>query len=137
MSRPDWFDDAECRGMDPDVFFPAFGNGGHEAKQVCARCPVATQCAEAGASEEFGVWGGQSAMEGHNGRARTTTYVRLETVLVTLREHRWLTPRQIGDRLGMSREAAARALYRLKDQGLVHNDHGYWWALPVDEGRTA
>lgn len=135
MSR--WQDNAACRGMNPDLFYPALGNGGHEAKQVCARCPVARQCDDAGAHEEFGVWGGRSAMERHTGNPRATTYVRLETVLVTLREHRWLKPSQIADRLGMSREAAARALYRLKDQGLVHNDHGYWWAVPVEEERTA
>ena len=27
IPRPDWFDDAECRGMGPDIFFPE-GRGG-------------------------------------------------------------------------------------------------------------
>lgn len=42
----DWGSKALCREVDPDLFFPAPGE--HEqteqAKQVCDRCPVRTEC---------------------------------------------------------------------------------------------
>lgn len=60
--RPDWFDDAACRGMGPDLFFPSQGEDGDMAKQVCASCPVAAQCNDYAINgrERFGVWGGNS-----------------------------------------------------------------------------
>lgn len=124
----DWRNNAACRGMNPAIFFPELGNHNHAAKQICAGCPVSQQCADAGAGEDFGVWGGLNPMERHTGTSRTSTYVRLETVLALLRAERWLTPAQIGERLGVSRDAARRSLYRLKDQELVDNDHGFWCA---------
>lgn len=58
--RPDWHDDAACRGMCPDLWFPARGEDPRPAKAVCATCPVIERCAEAGWAEYFGVWGGLS-----------------------------------------------------------------------------
>ena len=64
--RPDWFDDALCRGAGPSLFFPDAGETSacQTACQVCDECPIRAQCAEMGAGERFGVWGGTS------GRAR-------------------------------------------------------------------
>ena len=45
----DWRHDAVCRDEDPELFFPV-GNSGPallqiaEAKAVCRRCPVASEC---------------------------------------------------------------------------------------------
>lgn len=50
--------DAACRGMDLDLFFPKQGHSARSAKAVCARCPIRTQCAQRGADEYFGVFGG-------------------------------------------------------------------------------
>ncbi len=128
-----WQQNAACRGMDPAIFFPDLGNHNHAAKRVCAGCPVATRCAQAGATEEFGVWGGLNPAERHTGTQRASSYVSAERVLELLRSHRWLTRAQVARRVGMSPDAARRALYRLKDHGLAHNDHGYWWATKVTE----
>lgn len=66
----DWRHDAVCRDEDPELFFPV-GNSGPavlqiaEAKAVCRRCPVASQCLawalESG--QDAGVWGGMSEDE--------------------------------------------------------------------------
>ncbi|MDN3056911.1 WhiB family transcriptional regulator [Streptomyces sp. SRF1] len=66
-----WGRDAACRGVDdPDVFFPAGGEGltqvlTAEAKSYCQRCPVRPSCL-AGALERrepHGVWGGMDEDE--------------------------------------------------------------------------
>lgn len=72
-----WQDLAACRGMNPDMFYPPLQDGrgripqsehrlqlarANEAKQICARCPVQPQCAEAGEFEQ-GLWGGQTERE--------------------------------------------------------------------------
>lgn len=72
----DWTAQAACRGEYPDLFYPPHGTRGRElwkleeaAKQVCADCPVITQCRDAGRSERYGVWGGLTPAErGYNGR---------------------------------------------------------------------
>lgn len=66
----DWRHRAICRDEDPELFFPV-GNSGPallqiaEAKAVCERCPVITECLnwalETG--QDAGVWGGLSEDE--------------------------------------------------------------------------
>lgn len=56
-----WQARAACRGLDPEMFFPAPGESPAAAKAVCATCPVRTQCATAATfdrAERHGVWGG-------------------------------------------------------------------------------
>lgn len=61
-----WQDDALCREVDGDLFFPTEGRE-HlaEAKRLCAGCPVRTQCLTFAleGNERFGVWGGLSTKE--------------------------------------------------------------------------
>lgn len=61
-NRPDWFDEAACRGMDSDVFFSGRGEVDkmREAKATCARCPVREPCLEHALynGEREGLWGG-------------------------------------------------------------------------------
>jgi WhiB family redox-sensing transcriptional regulator len=66
----DWRHKAACRGEDPELFFPAGTDGPAveqiaEAKAVCRRCTVASDClAWALASgQNDGVWGGLSETE--------------------------------------------------------------------------
>ena len=56
--RPAWQDDALCAQTDPEAFFPEKGGSTREAKQVCNRCEVRTQCLEyaLGHDERFGIW---------------------------------------------------------------------------------
>jgi WhiB family transcriptional regulator, redox-sensing transcriptional regulator len=78
----DWRHRAVCRDEDPELFFP-IGNTGpalmqiEEAKAVCRRCPVMSECLswalESG--QDAGVWGGLSederrALKRRNARAR-------------------------------------------------------------------
>lgn len=56
-----WQTRAACRGLDPQLFFPAQGESPAAAKAVCATCSVRVQCATAATfdrAERHGVWGG-------------------------------------------------------------------------------
>lgn len=57
-----WMSRAACRGLDPTLFFAERGESTDEAKQVCGRCPVTSQCVEyaAGTNQKLGIWGGLS-----------------------------------------------------------------------------
>ena len=68
--RPNFFDNAECRGSSIDIFFPPR----HQpllikkAREVCASCPVMQECREYSLDlheqfELFGIWGGWSHLE--------------------------------------------------------------------------
>lgn len=63
--RPDWMADAECRGLDPTVFFTELGESTREVKALCSRCPVRADCLDYALTngERFGVWGGTSERE--------------------------------------------------------------------------
>jgi WhiB family redox-sensing transcriptional regulator len=65
-----WRDQAACRTVEPDLFFPIGTSGPArgqlaEAKSVCHGCPVASECLawalETG--QNSGVWGGMSEDE--------------------------------------------------------------------------
>lgn len=60
-----WWDDAACRGLDPDLFYPELGSNGDEAKEVCRVCPVRLQCLEFSLDnhEKSGIWGGYGKRE--------------------------------------------------------------------------
>jgi WhiB family transcriptional regulator, redox-sensing transcriptional regulator len=60
----DWARVAACRQSQPDQLFVR-GAEQNKAKQVCAGCPVRTEClAEALDNEiEWGVWGGMTERE--------------------------------------------------------------------------
>lgn len=82
---PDWRHRAICRDEDPELFFPVGTSGPAllqiaEAKTVCRRCPVVTECLtwalESG--QDAGVWGGMSederrALKRRNARTRART----------------------------------------------------------------
>lgn len=66
----DWRQQSACKDEDPELFFPP-GTGGpaltqiDEAKTVCRRCPVNSECLHDAmvSGSDFGVWGGMSANE--------------------------------------------------------------------------
>lgn len=64
-----WYERAECRGMDPDMFFPLGSTAVEDvakikcAKAACARCPVRGECLNSAIDAwlrygKFGIWGG-------------------------------------------------------------------------------
>jgi WhiB family redox-sensing transcriptional regulator len=60
-----WQDEANCMGVDPDLFFPERGASTREAKEVCRGCVVRAECLEYALAngEKFGIWGGMSERE--------------------------------------------------------------------------
>jgi WhiB family redox-sensing transcriptional regulator len=78
----DWRHEAACLDEDPELFFP-IGNTGpailqiEEAKAVCRKCDVVTQCLKwaIDSGQDAGVWGALSederrALKRRNARAR-------------------------------------------------------------------
>ena len=64
-TRPAWHADANCRGLDPVLFFPGLGEAADEAKAVCRRCDVQVECLteSLNSGEKHGIWGGKSERE--------------------------------------------------------------------------
>jgi len=60
-----WQIQANCMGVDPDLFFPERGASTREAKEVCRGCVVREDCLEYALAngEKFGIWGGMSERE--------------------------------------------------------------------------
>ena len=57
-----WQSEAACRGMDPDMFFPARGEDIRPIVATCDGCRVKDACLEHGLRHELGgIWGGTSA----------------------------------------------------------------------------
>jgi WhiB family redox-sensing transcriptional regulator len=66
----DWRDHATCRDEDPELFFPVGTSGPAllqiaEAKAVCRRCPVSSECLKwaLASGQDAGVWGCMSEDE--------------------------------------------------------------------------
>ena len=61
----DWQEFAQCRGRDPEIFYPQRGVPTASAKALCRECPVKAQCLEHALinEERFGSWGGLSERE--------------------------------------------------------------------------
>ena len=66
----DWRSRSACLDADPELFFPLSSMGPSleqlaEAKQICRRCPVRSECLEFALSTQqaHGVWGGTSEEE--------------------------------------------------------------------------
>jgi WhiB family redox-sensing transcriptional regulator len=74
----DWRLSAACRGHNTDLWFSDDQTEIAEAKTVCYRCPVRTECGDDGRAEAYGVWGGTTPEE----RGTTPSY----------RKHGWKPP---------------------------------------------
>ena len=118
-----WRQNAACRGMPVDAFFHPENTYGptrrrleEAAKKVCAGCSVRAQCGEWALTtrEVYGVYGGLTEEERKQIRGRTTPS-RHDPNLSTriARMHRnGCTDREIGVRLGMTRDAVAKHRHR-------------------------
>ena len=76
-----WQDEANCLGVDPDLFFPERGASTREAKEVCRGCVVREDCLEFALAngEKFGIWGGMSERERRRIRRQRATARRQAT----------------------------------------------------------
>lgn len=74
--RPTWQADANCRGVDPDLFFPdGPGLDAQVAREICSDCPVRGDCLDYAIDhgERFGIWGGLNDPERRAVRRRSLT----------------------------------------------------------------
>ena len=73
-----WQDQANCLGVDPDLFFPERGASTREAKEVSKGCTVREDCLEYALAngEKFGIWGGLSERERRKLRRQRAQSVR-------------------------------------------------------------
>lgn len=57
-----WWDDAACKGMDAQLWYPRKGATAKDGRAVCAGCPVVDRCLEHAIAtyERQGAWGGSS-----------------------------------------------------------------------------
>jgi WhiB family redox-sensing transcriptional regulator len=83
-----WFDQAACRGVDPDVFFPEDPSVWPHAaivKATCAGCPVRRQCIDYSLTTpqtEFGYWGLEPADRENLKRLKGTVMDGIEDCLM-------------------------------------------------------
>ncbi len=67
MGQPEdgWQKLANCRGVNPNLFYPERGVSTSQAKAVCGGCQVQDECLEYAVQrgEKFGIWGGLSERE--------------------------------------------------------------------------
>lgn len=63
VSEEHWTEQAVCRSVDAETFFPTDSNLVHHAKRVCRGCPVIDYCRIQGIGERAGVFGGIGAKE--------------------------------------------------------------------------
>jgi WhiB family transcriptional regulator, redox-sensing transcriptional regulator len=68
----EWMEFALCRGVDPEIFFPAAEPGVPlydaqvaRARGICADCPVRSACLDwaIASGQDYGVWGGLDPAE--------------------------------------------------------------------------
>jgi WhiB family redox-sensing transcriptional regulator len=60
-----WRQHAACRGLDPEIFYPATDEEADVAKAVCEVCAIRQACLEhaLGSRERDGIWGGATEKE--------------------------------------------------------------------------
>lgn len=65
IAQPEWMADANCRGLDPNLFFPERGESNADVKAVCRACDVQAECLAYAVNngETKGTWGGLSEKE--------------------------------------------------------------------------
>ena len=115
---PYWRDEALCREVDLELFFPLNGGGGWpEAARICAACPVRSECLE-DALDKREFYGFRGGMSGDARRRLASTRARPDhrAVIVRLHAKQW-TPKAIGLRLGLHEMVVYRVLKEHRDAG--------------------
>lgn len=67
----DWFQLAQCHGLEPELFFPTKGKGSEIPAAICGQCPVEAQCRDWAMETRLhvGVAGGLTAKDRETLRA--------------------------------------------------------------------
>lgn len=102
--QPGWRDAALCAQVDPELFFPAKGEGTGPAGRVCRACGVRPECLASAlaAGEQYGMWGGLPERELRRERQRPVP----RPVAEVIAEHD--QRRAIGARRGTAARRRAR-----------------------------
>lgn len=67
-----WWDRANCRGADIDIFYPGIGQSAQPAKHFCNWCKVVPQClafaadTQPGEITDHGIFGARTVSERQN-----------------------------------------------------------------------
>lgn len=71
-AAPRWQDQANCQGVDPNLFFPETDRDAEEIKKICRDCPVRRDCLDFAIAtrQDTGVWGGTTEQERRRLRRR-------------------------------------------------------------------
>jgi WhiB family transcriptional regulator, redox-sensing transcriptional regulator len=133
--RQAWLDQAACRDLDPERFFPESGEHtkAAEAKAICASCQVHDQCldlavkAAGGIDADHGVFGGTLPAE--RSRLRGNTF----PVPSAYRQDRKLAEQahQLANELGLRQAARQLGIHRDALKGAFTQ-----WGLPPLERRV-
>ena len=122
-----WRSAAACTDLGPALFYDPLPSSVRAAKAVCARCPVANDCAgHAMANREpFGIWGGQTETERAEASARRVrgpspviSDAELVAALVAA-DPQVLAIEAIRRRFGLKPDAAYKCLTRALRLGLI------------------
>ena len=114
-------DHAECKGLDPRLFFPERGESTREAKAVCDTCPVRSDCLDwaIDTQQKHGIWGGRSERERRRiraGHAPDLNYRRLTDTEVAEIRRRYaaggVSARQLADEYGVGQTTVSAHLRR-------------------------
>ena len=125
--RPAWHADAACRGQTA-VMFPVAEHGHRPdttaARALCERCPVTGECAEAGRSEKYGVWGGTGSGSGRQ-RERSAAIQQI------LADGEWHSTGDIAQQINGHLSTVHRSLVGLVSAGVldVEKRHAAYYRL--------
>ncbi len=91
-----WRTQAKCRTLPTRIFYPEQGANATLAKQICAGCPVRSECEDEGRDEPKGVWGGKSPNErgGRGIHNRGEPWRRLDVAICPSCDTRWWAPKR-------------------------------------------
>ena len=114
-----WRQQAACRGIDLEVFFPERGESAEPARQVCAACPVRRPCLDYAIINRIthGIWGGLTERERRalrSGWVRASRRERDRAILAA--EAAGYMAVVIGRSFGLSRTSVTRVLSRDADR---------------------
>ncbi len=92
-----WRTQAKCRTLPTRIFYPEQGANATLAKQICAGCPVRSECEDEGRDEPKGVWGGKSPNErgGHGIHNRGEVWRLYDVAACDVCDARWWAPKRL------------------------------------------
>lgn len=114
-----WWDDASCRQVDPELWFPDDNENGWHAKRICARCPVQAACLEYAIAtrQNAGIWGGHNERDLRrlrSARGLTKPVQRIPADRVCELAAEGWSKRQIADEVGCHLSSVQKILQRRK-----------------------